>query len=48
MQRIISQARRAAGEYGFKAVQSPDNGSDLHATILKQMSLDRKKMQFRS
>ncbi len=35
-------------EFGYKAVENPHYYSDLHATILQQMGLDHKKMQYRS
>ena len=38
----------ATDEYGYKAVENPHYYSDLHATILKQLGLDYKKMQFRA
>ncbi|MCU1326033.1 MAG: hypothetical protein JWN34_1403 [Bryobacterales bacterium] len=37
----------ATDDYGYKAVESPHYYSDLHATILKQLGLDHKKMQHR-
>jgi len=38
----------ATDEYGYKAIENPHYYSDLHATILKQMGLDHKKMQYRA
>jgi hypothetical protein len=38
----------ATDEFGYKAVESPHYYSDLHATILKQLGLDHRKMQFRA
>ncbi len=38
----------ATDEYGYKAIENPHYYSDLHATILKQLGLDHKKMQFRA
>jgi len=38
----------ATDEYGYRAIENPHYYSDLHATILKQMGLDHKKMQFRA
>jgi hypothetical protein len=38
----------ATDEYGYKAVENPHYYSDLHATILKQLGLDHKKMQYRA
>jgi hypothetical protein len=35
----------ATDDYGFKAVESPHYYSDLHATILRQLGLDHKKME---
>ena len=36
----------ATDEFGYKAVEHPHYCSDLHATILRQMGLDPKKMEF--
>ncbi len=38
----------ATDEFGYKAVEHPHYYSDLHATILKQLGLDHKKMQHRA
>ncbi len=38
----------ATDEFGYKAVENPHYYSDLHATILQQLGLDHKKMQFRA
>ena len=38
----------ATDEFGYKAVENPHYYSDLHATILKQLGLDHKKMEFRA
>lgn len=37
----------ATDEFGYKAVENPHYYSDLHATILKQVGLDHKKMSIR-
>jgi uncharacterized protein (DUF1501 family) len=36
----------ATDEVGYKAVENPHYYSDLHATILRQVGLDYKKMEF--
>src|SRR5581483_5927002 len=36
----------ATDKFGYKAVENPHYYSDLHATILNQMGLDYKKMEF--
>ena len=36
----------ATDEFGYKAVEHPHHYSDLHATILRQMGLDHKKMAY--
>jgi hypothetical protein len=36
----------ATDEFGYKAVEHPHYYSDLHATILRQMGLDHKKMAY--
>jgi hypothetical protein len=36
----------ATDEFGYKAVEDPHYYSDLHATILQQLGLDYKKMEF--
>ena len=33
-------------DFGYKAVENPHHCSDLHATILRQLGLDQKKMEF--
>lgn len=38
----------ATDEFGYTAIDNPHYYSDLHATILKQLGLDHKKMQFRA
>jgi len=35
-------------EFGYKAIEHPHYYSDLHATILRQVGLDYKKMNFES
>jgi len=37
----------ATDEVGFKAVENPHYYSDLHATILRQLGLDHRKMEVR-
>ena len=38
----------ATDEFGYQAVENRHYYSDLHATILKQLGLDHKKMQYRA
>jgi hypothetical protein len=35
----------ATDEVGYKAVENPHYGSDLHATVLHQLGLDHRKME---